>query len=654
MKIIPIFHHDDGRILLPTARHIWDSLLEDRPEVEQMGTKTGADVEAVFRRLRSEAERQGEDAFHELHARHQQRLKREQEKGHYAFQVRREALNRIGLPEVRQHRLKRLDEEETSLGRRTAQAGTSPARTPAGHSLAGGGGEWLIGETTILKNFQPKISRLTLVADPDGLLTEEGMLSAIRERGFDLIPFDDSIAFRFAYESQYRSLWDQGPETDLVVVLRSAEQQLDKLPFDLLKAGRQLTFALHQLFPKLNYPVIAGLDRSYLDAVDEAYQQHDGDQLTERETKEFVLMHCFSIVPKLIKTPVDLLKMLLSLHARKVRLPDFLIEYLLESLTKDSTFASVAAGRHSAQPGEVSAVPSGRVGSLPCSHRATAAQAKPGSIQSRGRASLHRHVLPGRLADAGRAGERRQVCPLGSRPGVVHDPKADAIRRFRGSAAESSRQKSPAPTHRTGTGSKRPNGGRNWLSCAGSGTRHWTLPTARPGTDCRRKSKTPSASGCCSATARCTTCHTTSSRSWSIRFPASWRSSGHGRNSARSLLLVLDGLAFDQWLLLRKNLEAGDKAWRFQESTAFAWVPTLTSVTRQSIFAGEPPLYFPDSLETTSKEKAHWQRFWEDQGVQRASVDLVTNLDGPTDPKLETALGQSPPVGPGNRLEQGR
>jgi hypothetical protein len=84
-----------------------------------------------------------------------------------------------------------------------------------------------------------------------------------------------------------------------------------------LKAGRQLTFALHKLFPTLNYPVIAGLDRIYLDAVDESYQRHDGDQLTERETKDFVLMHCFSIVPKLIKTPVELLKVLLSLHGEK-------------------------------------------------------------------------------------------------------------------------------------------------------------------------------------------------------------------------------------------------------------------------------------------------------------------------------------------------
>ena len=112
VKIVPIFHHDDGRNLVPTARHIWDALMEDRPEVEQVGTKSGSEVETVFRRLRAEAERQGDNAFHELYARHQQRLKREQEKGTYAFQVRREALGRLGLPEVRQHRLKRLDEEE--------------------------------------------------------------------------------------------------------------------------------------------------------------------------------------------------------------------------------------------------------------------------------------------------------------------------------------------------------------------------------------------------------------------------------------------------------------------------------------------------------------------------------------------------------------
>ena len=190
---------------------------------------------------------------------------------------------------------------------------------------------------TILENFQKHIARLMLVADPDGLLAEERMLAAIKDRGFELIPFVDPVAFRFAYESQYRSLWDQGAKTDLVVVLRSAQQRLDSLPHDLLQAGRRLEFALHKIFPKLSYPVLASVDRSHLDAIHEAYQQHDGDTLTERETKEFVLMHCFGIVPKLIKTPVELLKMLLSLHSRQVRLPTILSEYLIENLEKEKS-----------------------------------------------------------------------------------------------------------------------------------------------------------------------------------------------------------------------------------------------------------------------------------------------------------------------------
>ena len=108
---------------------------------------------------------------------------------------------------------------------------------------------------------------------------------------------------------------------------------------------------------------------------------------------------------------------------------------------------------------------------------------------------------------------------------------------------------------------------------------------------------------------------------------------------AKIALLVLDGLACDQWLLLRRHLEASDASWRFQEATAFAWVPTVTSVTRQTIFAGEAPLFFPDSLGTTAKEKAHWQRFWENEGLQRGTVELVTSLDSASDPKLDQALG---------------
>src|SRR3990172_6618624 len=105
----------------------------------------------------------------------------------------------------------------------------------------------------ILRDFTPKVARLTLAADPDGLLLEEGILEGIRERGFELIPFEDRIAFRYAYESKFRSRWDRGEHTDLVVVLRSDAGDISGLPFDLLQAGRKLSFSLGDIFPDLSY-----------------------------------------------------------------------------------------------------------------------------------------------------------------------------------------------------------------------------------------------------------------------------------------------------------------------------------------------------------------------------------------------------------------
>lgn len=488
---------------------------------------------------------------------------------------------------------------------------------------------------SILENFQPKISRLTLVADPDGLLTEEGMLSAIRQRGFDLIPFDDPIAFRFAYESQYRSLWDQGQNTDLVVVLRSAEHQLNKLPFDLLKVGRQLTFALHRLFPKLNYPVLYELDRAYLDSVADAYETHDGNQLTERETKEFVLMHCFSIVPKLIKTPVDLLKILLSLHARKIRLPDFLNEFLLESLSKDPAFGTwplqeIVPSRerflHFLQDEWAIYIGSLNGGSgvsrIPFKHEDI-------------RAYIDTFFLDGSL----RPLEQQDVTnlPAWVLTGVLHDPKADAVRRFH-ALRQKFEAEIPAPeaSH------------RDWQQAA----QRWAeLIVLRWEWD--DALTTADRDGWAALQARLEDAFA----KWMLQrygslhnlpyhqqpvmvhqIPRFLAVERKRKKLGKIALLVLDGLALDQWLLIRKILEGGDPALRFQDSTAFAWVPTLTSVTRQSIFAGEPPLYFPESIETTSKERSHWLRFWEDQGVQRSGVELVTNLDSSVDPRLDAVL----------------
>ncbi len=190
----------------------------------------------------------------------------------------------------------------------------------------------------ILKEFTPNVSRLTLVADPDGLLLEERILEGLRGRGFELIPFEDHIAFRYAYESKFRSHWDQGEQTDLVVILRTQASALSSLPYDLLQSGRRLSFNLGDIFPNLSYPVLMALDRGDLDALYEAQERHAPGQLGDNATKEFILRHVFEIVPELIKQASDLLRILLRRHYRNQQVPPMLNERLIQILRQNNTF----------------------------------------------------------------------------------------------------------------------------------------------------------------------------------------------------------------------------------------------------------------------------------------------------------------------------
>ncbi|WP_293689818.1 hypothetical protein [Thiolapillus sp.] len=75
-----------------------------------------------------------------------------------------------------------------------------------------------------------------------GPLAEE----KLRGRGFDLIEFNGPVEFRYAYESKYRSIWDRGKHTDLVVILRLQDAELGSLPY-------LITYVIQPRFKKLAY-----------------------------------------------------------------------------------------------------------------------------------------------------------------------------------------------------------------------------------------------------------------------------------------------------------------------------------------------------------------------------------------------------------------
>ncbi|EQB15095.1 hypothetical protein RLDS_11425 [Sphingobium lactosutens DS20] len=105
-----VFVDAQDRVFLPTARHIWDSiqsaelLIEDVLSAEQS--------QALHDRLMDAAEQAGEAVFSALRQEHQHAIEREEERGATALRARRRAIERLGLPEVRQHRLKRCDADE--------------------------------------------------------------------------------------------------------------------------------------------------------------------------------------------------------------------------------------------------------------------------------------------------------------------------------------------------------------------------------------------------------------------------------------------------------------------------------------------------------------------------------------------------------------
>jgi len=508
----------------------------------------------------------------------------------------------------------------------------------------------------ILREFTPKVAHLTLVADPDGLLLEEGILEAIRERGFELIPFEDHIAFRYAYESRFRSRWDRGEHTDLVVVLRSQASDLGGLPFDLLQAGRKLSFNLGDIFPNLSYPVVTALDRGDLDALYEAQRRHAPGQLGDNATKEFVLRHVFEIAPELIKQPSDLLRVLLRRHYRGQRIPAALDErfvqllrlsahfdeWPLERLVSDreAFFAflqerwpifldSAAAKGTSGLPAEASAQVGLREGGKPYGLTMEGPFDLPFDHHDI-RVYIDNLFIEG-LLNSIPHDQAEALSKTWVGIGIKTAPVQDRSRRL-GKLMESLQTSIPADDAKH----------TEWFRFA----RGWA----------ELKVMSHEASGLSEEqnTLIQELARKVDERFWAWiqrrfagliqlppdppvmlhhipRFLANSILSPHHsslQSPAKLALLVIDGLAMDQWLIIRDALASNNPGFRFRDQAVFAWIPSLTSVSRQAAFAGKAPIFFPHSIQTTDKEPMLWSQFWADHGYKTNQVVYTKGLGG--------------------------
>lgn len=109
-RYLSVFRQDDGTALRPTAQRVWDDVMSAGFKLEADSARSLDDTELDD--LRAIAIKEGEDIFKDFVRQHRARLEREEQNALHSFAVRRNLINRIGLPEVRNYRLSRLDQEE--------------------------------------------------------------------------------------------------------------------------------------------------------------------------------------------------------------------------------------------------------------------------------------------------------------------------------------------------------------------------------------------------------------------------------------------------------------------------------------------------------------------------------------------------------------
>ncbi len=509
---------------------------------------------------------------------------------------------------------------------------------------------------TILKDFVPNVAKLTLVSDPDCLLTEEKLALELRDRGFNLIEFNDPIEFRYAYESKYRSIWDRGEHADLVVILRLQDAELAALPYDLLQAGRKLSFSFGDLFPNMSYPVVEQLDRSLLDSLFDAQKKTSSGRMGDNATKDFILRHVFGVAAELISEEVELLRFLLRLHYGNSAIPPMLAHRLVELFEGSGNFKGWSLSQIIPDAEQFFAFIQERWPIFLANLNQTN-QVKEDSeaygLKVQGPVALqldHQDIrvyidnlfVEGKLTPIDLPGIdiEKDSWILSGISAAKSDGEDLRISRLFElvDAADLSME-----TRYT-----------DWIAFA----MKWAelsalIHTANNADHQNRYSETGQKLNALFADWLET--HYASM----INLPPSTPAMLHHvpRHLARHIedqkshkiaLVVIDGLSLDQWVTVRNIIQKQNSDLVLRESATFAWIPTLTSVSRQAIFSGKPPIYFPSSINSTNNEEKLWKQFWQCHDVSKLDIaykrslgdgDIEATMDGLINPAKTKVVG---------------
>ncbi len=453
------------------------------------------------------------------------------------------------------------------------------------------------------------LARITLLEDPDTLLADESIFVRLAERGYKVVEFTSTVALRYLYESYIR------PSTDslLVVIFRHEEVIEEVVPPD-IRAGiiaRRKSFSMSELFPHLDYGVLSELDRQYVTKLFEIRDESADRGGGEEATCEFIFEDFLGESVTSVRNVNELLKILYCVHIRYGIRSRKLLGYLCDNIRNkthfrghamDEILLSAAKFREWVQYAWDVCYLKGTREDVPCAKSlAWEIDFKDREVKDILRQLYQNDCLEMR-GDIEQLEKQYDYLAAGRERGkqILDLPLKDLM-------------DGGLPRVEASWG--------KWVRFAREWAKFIAIKDGRKIQVKDFEKSRDEVNGCFwewlqlnYSSLDSVPAKTPVMVSHTIRCLAQMR---REEGLKKVALIVMDGLAWNQWIPIRQAIESG---FSLTVNGSFAWVPTLTSISRQAIFSGKAPVDFAGSIRTTNKEGALWRQAWEREGVDSARV----------------------------------
>jgi len=480
--------------------------------------------------------------------------------------------------------------------------------------------------TKIANDLSISISEINIAIDPDEILGDERLLDKLIENEFIIIRYEDPVSFRYEYESKFRDSETRKAHQRLLIIYFKEDTTITQIPYDILTKANVYKYNFFKLFPQLSYQAVKDLPRHLLS---DLYRRsrHKSGALGKNASIEFILNVIFGLNWNMISSQRDLLRTLIQFHISFAALPEEYGKHLVTKIEQNQPqFSNLPLIRYfTEQDCFLSELQIGWEKFI--RYLETSKTSKPEWVFDI--ALFEDYIIQPLITQIFSDGGLQYV-PSDL---VINEPTAwyhvglveqEKIikRKVQGlfDQIEYCFNKGIPLTY------------QDWFEIADLWSKLKCLTLSHH--------KHPSA-----------ICYNIKNKI-DNNFDA-WINANFDTLSSlppnppkvvhqipdylarriikapdkKIALIVVDGLAYWQWKVIENNLIDLIPKISFSTGAVFAWIPTITSISRQSIFSGKRPIFFQESITTTIKEPDLWETFWANQNYNVSQIQYFRKAE---------------------------